>query len=317
MPDEPAPGYGEAVTWSPEVPRLRPWRMLLSWIVAAGAVFVAAAIVPGVDIKATGGAFITAIVVAVLNAVLPPVIASLRLPFTLATGFLLVLLVDALILVFVSDNFQRAIHVDSFGDALLASLAIAAAMVVLEVILGANDDDTYTLRVIRRVARRKGTQVHSDAPGLIMLEIDGLALPVLKRAIRDGFVPNMARWLEDGSHHLAGWETDLSSQTGASQAGILLGSNEGIPAFRWVEKDSGRTLTCSSPDDCAEIERRLATGDGLLTEGGASRGNLFSGEAEATILTVSRMSAEKRSNPGYRAFLSNGFNVTRLLALVL
>ena len=31
--------------------------------------------------------------------------------------------------------------------------------------------------------------------------------------------------MADGSHRLAEWETDLSSQTGASQAGILLGSD--------------------------------------------------------------------------------------------
>ena len=35
------------------------------------------------------------------------------------------------------------------------------------------------------------------------------------------------------------------------------------------------------------------------------------------ILTVSRISAEKQANPGYRAFFANGFNVTRLLVLVL
>ena len=33
------------------------------------------------------------------------------------------------------------------------------------------------------------------------------------------------------------------------------------------------------------------------------------------ILTVSRMDAEKRANPGYRAFFANGFNVTRALVL--
>ena len=70
-------------------------------------------------------------------------------------------------------------------------------------------------------------------------------------------------------------------------------------------------MSCSSPADCAEIERRVATGDGLLTNDGASRGNLFSGEADAVILTVSKMEAEKRANPGYRAFFANGFNVTR------
>ena len=74
--------------------------------------------------------------------------------------------------------------------------------------------------------------------------------------MRDGNAPNMARWLGEGSHRLAEWETDLSSQTGASQAGILLGSNDDIPAFRWVEKERAALMACSAPHDCAEIERR-------------------------------------------------------------
>ena len=121
--------------------------------------------------------------------------------------------------------------------------------------------------------------------------------------------------LDDGTHRLVEWETDLSSQTGASQAGILLGSNEDIPAFRWVEKETAKLVACSGPPDCAEIERRHASGRGLLADGGASRGNLLSGEAEHVILTVSRMDAEKRSNPGYRAFFANGFNVVRVFVL--
>ena len=125
----------------------------------------------------------------------------------------------------------------------------------------------------------------------------------------------MARWLAEGTHALAEWETDLSSQTGASQAGILLGSNDDIPAFRWVDKETGLLTACSAPGDCAQIERDRATGIGLLVDGGSSRGNLLSGEAEEVILTVSRMEAEKSANPGYRAFFANGFNVTRSLVL--
>ena len=60
----------------------------------------------------------------------------------------------------------------------------------------------------------------------------------------------MARWLADGTHLMTEWETDLSSQTGASQAGILLGSNEDISAFRWVEKETATLMTCSAPADC-------------------------------------------------------------------
>jgi hypothetical protein len=207
------------------------------------------------------------------------------------------------------------IQLDSFWSALLVALLASAVSVVIQVVIGANDDDTYTLGVIQRLARRSGEKVESDAPGIVFLEIDGLALPVLRRAMRDGNVPTMARWLAEGTHDLTEWETDLSSQTGASQAGILLGSNEDISAFRWVEKETGTLMTCSAPPDCAEIERRHSTGIGLLADGGASRGNLLSGEADHLILTVSKLEAEKKANPGYRAFLANGFNVTRALVL--
>src|SRR5204862_3613329 len=130
-------------------------------------------------------------------------------------------------------------------------------------------------------------------PGIIFLEIDGLALPVLRRAMRDGNAPTMARWLADHTYSLTEWETDLSSQTGASQAGILLGSNEDIPAFRWVEKETATTMACSAPADCAEIERRHMGGRGLLADGGARRGNLHSGEADHVIHTASRHEAER------------------------
>ena len=288
--------------------------MVASWIVAAASVY-AAALIPGFDLESPGAAFLIAAIIAIFNAVLPPIIAALRLPWTLGVGFLLVLLVDAAALVLADDLVPEFGSVDSFGIALLAALVMAAVSMALHVILGTNDDDENTLRVVRRVARRQGVASTTDTPGIIYLEIDGLALPVLRRAMRDGSAPAMARWMEEDGYRLAEWETDLSSQTGASQAGILLGSNEDIPAFRWVEKETGTMMVCSSPEHCAEIERRHSTGIGLLTNGGASRGNLLSGEAEETILTVSRMEAEKGANPGYRAFLADGVNVTQALVL--
>ena len=307
--------YGEMVRWEPAVPRLRVLRVLVSWVVAAASVAIAAWIVPGVDLEQTGAAFAVAALIAILNAVLPPFLAALRLPFMLVAGFLVVLAADALVLQVAGDVLSDDVHVGSFGDALLAALVMSAVSLVIQMIIGANDDDEYTLKVTRRIARRQGAIAPTDVPGIIYLEIDGLALPVLRDAMRDGSAPFMASLISDHGHRLVEWETDLSSQTGASQAGILLGSNEDIPAFRWVEKETGLMMACSAPADCAEIERRHATGIGLLVDGGASRGNLLSGEADETILTVSRTEAEKRANPGYRAFLANGFNVTRALVL--
>ena len=307
--------YGELPQWTPQRPRFRLFHLLWAWLVAAASVFFAGAVVPGMHVGTFIEALVAAAIIALLNAILPPIVAALRLPFTLALGFLAVLLLDALILRLVSIIDPNAFKVDSFGSAFAAAIVIAATSVVLTAVLGVDDDDIYTLRVIERVSRRQGRQTRTDEPGVIFLEIDGLALPVLERAMRDGSAPELARWLEDGTHRLVEWEPDLSSQTGASQAGILLGSNEDIPAFRWVEKETGTLMTCSSPGDCAEIERRHSAGRGLLSDGGASRGNLFSGGAQEMILTVSRMEAEKRANPGYRAFLANGFNVTRELVL--
>jgi uncharacterized membrane protein YvlD (DUF360 family) len=307
--------YGHTPTWQPEPVRFKWYRLLLSWAITAAALWIAAAILPGVHIDNAVGALLVAAVVGALNAVLPPLLAALRLPFMVAVGFILVLALDAFVLKLASDLLDNTFKVDSFWWALLAALIVAAVSVVLEVLFGANDDDTYTLRVVQRVARKQGGAEPTDVPGIIFLEIDGLALPILRRAMRDGNAPNMARWLTEGTHRLAEWEPDLSSQTGASQAGILLGSNEDIPAFRWVEKETGTLMTCSAPDDCARIERERATGNGLLVDGGSSRGNLLSGEAEEQILTVSRIEAEKRANPGYRAFFANGFNVTRALVL--
>jgi uncharacterized membrane protein YvlD (DUF360 family) len=307
--------YRAPVTWQPERPRFRPIRVIAAWILAALSLMAAAWIVPGASIEGFWGALLVAAIVAGLNAVLPPVLAALRLPFTLVAGFLLVLLADAAMLVVADKIADNAIHLDSFWIALLVALVAAAVTMILEVVVGSNDDDTYSIKVIQRLAKRSGERIESDKPGIVYLEIDGLALPVLRRAMRDGNAPHMASWLAENGYSLTEWEPDLSSQTGASQAGILLGSNEDIPAFRWVEKETGLLMTCSAPPDCAEIERRRGTGIGLLTNGGASRGNLLSGEADHVILTVSRIEAEKKANPGYRAFFANGFNVTRALAL--
>jgi uncharacterized membrane protein YvlD (DUF360 family) len=307
--------YGIRPTWSPARPRIRPLQLLWAWLVSAAALLGAADLVPGASVRSFGGALAAALAIAVLNAILPPLVAALRLPLTLVVGFVLVLVVDALMLLAADAITEGDLSVDSFGSALLVALVASALGVVLDVVFGTNDDDTYTLKVTQRIARRSGERVRTDAPGIVFLEIDGLALPVLQRAMRDGSAPNMAAWLAEGTHRLAEWETDLSSQTGASQAGILLGSNDDIPAFRWVEKETGLLMVCSAPDDCAEIERRRVGGRGLLARGGASRGNLLSGEADHVILTASRMEAETRSNPGYRAFFANGFNLMRSLSL--
>jgi uncharacterized membrane protein YvlD (DUF360 family) len=316
MTDHPATAPPATLVWQPDPLRFRPLQLLRAWVVAAVALLVAAWIVPGAEVNGFWGALVAAAVIAILNAILPPVIAAIRLPLTLVFGFLLVLVLDALMLLAADRVTDGDLHVDNFWWALLVALIASAVTLVLEVAAGVDNDSEFSYRVVQRIARKSGEPVHTDAPGIVFLEIDGLALPVLRRAMRDGSAPEMARWVAEEGYRLTGWEPDLSSQTGASQAGILLGSNDDIPAFRWVDKQTATVMACSAPADCAELERRHSSDKGLLLNGGASRGNLLSGQADEVILTVSRIEAEKRANPGYRSFFANGFNVTRVLVLV-
>ena len=157
-------------------------------------------------------------------------------------------------------------------------------------------------------------------PGVYFLEIDGLAHAVVQRAIRDGHLPTIASWIRDGGHTLLSWETDWSSQTGACQAGLLHGSNEDMPAFRWWEKDLGKPIVTNHPKDAAEIERRHSDGKGLLHEDGASRANILSGDAPHTLLTMSTVT--DRDRPGrlgqdYYAYFSNPYSVTRTIMLMI
>jgi uncharacterized membrane protein YvlD (DUF360 family) len=214
--------YGHS--WKPERPTWRLFPLIVSWLATGVALMVAAWLLPGVDIKSFWAALGVAAIVAALNAVIPPILAALRLPLTLVLGFLLVLIADALILQIAgsADVTDGVFTVDNFGWALLAALVVAAVSVVLAVLVGS--DDMGSIRIAQRIARRQGVIASTDVSGIVYLEIDGLAKPVLQRAMRDGNAPNMARWVRE-THSLAEWETDLSSQTGASQAGILLGSN--------------------------------------------------------------------------------------------
>jgi hypothetical protein len=114
------------------------------------------------------------------------------------------------------------------------------------------------------------------------------------------------------------WETDWSSQTGASQAGLLHGSNDDIPAFRWFEKETGVARACNHPADAMEIERRHSDGGGLLAGDGASRANVFSGDAPRSSLTMStvlRRDRAGRLGQDYYAYFANPYNVARTMIL--
>jgi uncharacterized membrane protein YvlD (DUF360 family) len=190
--------------------------------------------------------------------------------------------------------------------------------------LAVRDDDAYRRRLYRLAdRRRRRTAPPSPAGhGIVFLQLDGVGHDVLLDAVGKGLMPTVARRLDGGegrgpTHRLTPWRTDWSSQTGASQLGILHGSNHDVPAFRWYEKDSREVVVCNRPTSAAELQRRAARyagHDGLLTADGASRGNLFGGGADEQALVLSvatRRRKETRSRAGYFAYFSDPANAVR------
>src|SRR5215831_4516175 len=84
--------------WKPARLRVHPASMVVSGLAAVAGLLLASAILPGVHIPSVPDALLAALIIAILNAVLPPLLAALRLPFTVALGFLATLGVDAAIL---------------------------------------------------------------------------------------------------------------------------------------------------------------------------------------------------------------------------
>lgn len=286
-------------------------RLLVVWVTTALALWLMAWLLPGVDVTSPAGALGAAAVLGVLNAVLWPLVVWLALPLTVLTLGLGPLLLNGVV-VAIAAQFSSGLTVSSVGQGVLVALGVTLVNTVTMTLLALDDDDSYHRRVVRRAARRSAQ--HTDVPGVLFLQVDGLGHAVLRRALRDGNAPTLAAWIRRGSHRLVGWETDWSSQTGASQAGILLGSNFDMPAFRWMEKETGKMLVSNHPKSAAELEQRQMVDGGLLRADGASRGNIFTGGATDAVLTMSVAGRKKgRVGAGYFGYFSNPYNTTRTL----
>jgi uncharacterized membrane protein YvlD (DUF360 family) len=290
-------------------------RLLILLLIEGLVILALAAILPSVQTPSYRAAVLVAAAMALINAVLWPIVIRIALPltvFTFGLGSLVFSAGTVALGFYVVDGTSIPI-----GGDLLIAFAMALVSMLIAPLLDV-DGDAQHLRVVRQRVLRGRKDNRTDVPGVILFEIDGLGETILREAVRDGQVPTIARWLSEGTHKILGWECDLSSQTGASQAGLLLGSNWDMPAFRWYEKESGRTLVSNHPADAAEIERRRSTGEGLLAGGGTSRGNMFSGDAPRCTATMSVIRDRSRSKSSdFFAYFSDPYGFLRTIALSL
>jgi hypothetical protein len=155
--------------------------------------------------------------------------------------------------------------------------------------------------LVRR-ARKADAVPDPDVAGMLFVQLDGVPFPVLQWGVMGGTLPTLSRWIRGGSHEFAEWTPTLPATTPASQMGILHGTTDGIPAFRWVDRETGRVFVANKPADAADIEALHSNGHGLLADAGVSVSNLFSGDAPTTFATMSRVGALRENRDGRRLF---------------
>ena len=267
----------------------------------------------GVEVTEFDNIILLVIFISLINSLLWPILTRIAMPFLVLTFGVGTLILNGLLL----QIFAPLFDIEIKGAAIiLAPLAMAAVSTIMSALITIEDDSSYYRSVLRDAEKKRKTEI-KDYPGVIIVEIDGLSYEVLCEAVERGDMPTVKEMIDSDNYNLRMWETDLSSQTGASQAGILHGNNEGIVAFRWIEKSNGnQMMQCSGITKVPELEQRISDGNGLLVDNGASRSNLFSGDTDNVIFTFSKiLDFKKLYNNAWYSVFSNPSNFARIIAL--
>ncbi|MFI5259646.1 MAG: alkaline phosphatase family protein [Candidatus Limnocylindrales bacterium] len=292
-------------------------RTVLSYLGACLALAITASLVSGLKIDGPATLLLAALLLLALDSSSDVLLQWLFVARPIFVAQTLGLVAQVLAIVAVG-RVVPGVAVDGAATAVWAAVLLTILNSLFAELVAVSDDDSYYGVLVRRLVARDFRQAEESTPGLLVVQIDGLSLPVLHHAMRAGRVPMLGGLVRDGAATLHPWIPLLPPTTPASQAGILHGRNDDIAGFRWYEKATARLLVANHPDDAAEIVRRISDGTGLLAHDGASIGNLVTGDAPRSYLTMATIGEGAPSDDGrrLRGFLATSVNYLRLLVLM-
>ena len=319
----PADGAQAGVHPTPKPARRRRrflFRLIVVWVLSAAALMLASGLLANVDVKDFAAALGAAALIGLVNALIWPVAMRLLLPITVLTLGLGALVLNGGVVLLVSE-IDAGLEVDTLWAAIATAIVLTVVTTAASSLLAVDDDEFFFRNVVKRQARRGAAAVDTTVPGLLFLEIDGLAHDVLLRAIRDGNAPTLARWLRDGlaparalGDRLVVADRGLPGRAAARRTTTTCRRSAG--GRRTAARRSSRTTRRTRWSSSAGTR----TGAGCCYADGASRANILSGDAPHSLLTMSTVA--KRDRPGrigqdYFAYFANPYNVTRTFALVI
>jgi uncharacterized membrane protein YvlD (DUF360 family) len=297
-------------------------RFAVLWVIDAISLLITSVILPNMQLEAVGGvpkwvvAASAACLLGLVNLLIRPVLLLLAKPLgaivTLAVGFL----VNAVALL-ITAGVLPGFTINGLGAAIVAAIIFAAINAVITGILEVDDEGSFYQNRIERVARREPFAGSAEpGRGLVMIEIDGLSVHHMKKALAAGLMPTLNQMIAEDGYVLSQVDCGIPSQTSACQAGIMFGDNDDIPAYRWYDKDQQKLLVSAS--DAGELNARYAKGQGLM-RGGSSIGNMLNGDAEKSLLTLADIKntdkeQQKRRAEDIRLLMLNPYFFGRTIA---
>lgn len=131
--------------------------------------------------------------------------------------------------------------------------------------------------------RHLGLPIPEDArpekPGLLLIQIDGLARAQFEKAMKRKRLPFLRSLIRYQHYHLHTFYSGLPATTPAVQGEIFYGVRCAVPAFTFLNRAAKRLSTMYNPDSVKPVEARLAQLGEPLLKGGSSWSNIYTGGA--------------------------------------
>jgi hypothetical protein len=139
-------------------------------------------------------------------------------------------------------------------------------------------------QISRRLSRPDVAK--ADTPGFIVIQIDGLSYDHLLAAVEFGYAPHLRRLLDRREMRLHPWKPGIPGTTPATQAGIMFGNSDSVPAYRWYDKRAHSAQVSSQPGVAQAVQASLSREAPGILQGGSSYMNMFDGDASLALFTL-------------------------------
>ncbi len=157
----------------------------------------------------------------------------------------------------------------------------------------------------------------ASKPGLVLIQIDGLSQKQFQRGIKEGNLPFLKSLMERQKYKTYAHYSGLPSTTPAVQGELFYGVKGCVPAFNFIDQETGEIFIMFEPKCASQIESRISAGNIAPLEGGSSYSNIFMGgapESHFCAATIGWSGFFKLLNP-FTWFLAFIFHLDVLIRL--